>query len=139
MNNENNELNNIQEKPASQFLATKKEKKEIQLNDLVDLNNNFWQEQSVSLHKCFKTGRTYANNSDNKDTIDLLQDLVHLIETHFKNSTEDSKEQLRISQTFKVLHESIKIFNYITTEPDKNCFLSTLQGYILGCLKRYEK
>ena len=129
---------NIPEKPPSKFIPAPAPDDTVGIQNLINKNNKFWQQQTVQLHKCFKTGRTYANNSDNKDAVNLLQDLFHLVENHFKQNVDDSMKQLQLSQTFKVLHEGLKLCDSLANSPDKDCFLAILQGYTLGCLKNYE-
>jgi len=129
----------VKEVTPSKFLARPAPDDTVHLEEIVDINNKFWQQQNVQLHKCFKTGRTYANNSDNKDAVNLLQDLLHLIESHFKQNSDSNMQQLQLSQTFKVLHEGLKLCDSLANSPDKSCFLAILQGYTLGCLKNYEK
>ena len=130
--------NNISEKNPSKFMSQSAPDDTVNIEAVVDINNKFWRQQTVQLHKCFKTGRTYANNSDNKDAVNLLQDLFHLVENHFKQNVDDSMKQLQLSQTFKVLHEGLKLCDSLANSPDKDCFLAILQGYTLGCLKNYE-
>lgn len=129
----------VKEVKPSKYMTKYKEHDTVHLEEIVDINNKFWQQQNVQLHKCFKTGRTYANNSDNKDAVNLLQDLLHLVETHFKQNSETGVQQLQLSQTFKVLHEGLKLCDSVANSPDKDCFLAILQGYTLGCLKNYEE
>ena len=109
----------------------------VNIQNVQELNDTFWEEQSVNLHKCYKQGVAYANNSNKKSSIDLLQDLFQLLKIQYKDNSDRVNT---VELAFTNLHNNLQIINNLSDEGvDKNCILSIIQGYTLGCLKKYEK
>ena len=109
---------------------------ELDINDIETTNDKFWEQQSVNLHKCYKQGQAYANNSTKKTSIDLLQDMFKLLKQQYKNCSENEQH---FETIFNQLHSNLQLVEDLGNTVDKNCILSIIQGYTLGCLKRYEK
>lgn len=127
---------NIEEKPPSKFNPVREVVNIIDIDQLVALDDQFWSQQSVELHSCYKKGNVFANNSKNKSSSDLLADLM----THLKNSFKEGKEKsINTEIVFGIILNCIKLLEQDENLLDKNCLIATLQGYTLGCLKNYEK
>ena len=106
------------------------------IKDVQELNDDFWNTQSVDLHRCYTQGHVYANNSIKKTSINLIQDLFSLLRGKYADDNEHS-EQINI--IFNNLNNNLELIEGLTEEVDKDCILSIIQGYTLGCLKQYEK
>ena len=125
------------ESPSSNFQPTREETVPITIDNIHDINNTFWEEQSVSLHKCYKQGTAYANNSNKKSSVDLLQDLFKLLKTQYKDNSDRVNT---VELAFTNLHNNLQIISNLCNEGvDKHCILAIIKGYTLGCLKNYEK
>jgi len=122
--------------PPSKFNPHKDVVQELDINDIETNNDKFWEQQSVNLHKCYKQGQAYANNSNKKTSIDLLQDMFKLLKQQYKNCSENEQH---FETIFNQLHSNLQLVEDLGNTVDKNCILSIIQGYTLGCLKRYEK
>lgn len=109
---------------------------ELDINDIETNNDKFWEQQSVHLHKCYKQGQAYANNSNKKTSIDLLQDMFKLLKQQYKNCSENEQH---FENIFNQINTNLQLIEDLGNTVDKNCILSIIQGYTLGCLKRYEK
>jgi len=126
----------ISDVPPSKFNPVKEVVEEIDIKQILDIDNKFWSQQSVELHSCYKKGNVYANNSQNKSSADILADLL----IHLKNSCKDGKDKsINTEIVFNIILDCVKLLDRKETLLDKNCLLATLQGYVLGCLKNYEK
>lgn len=123
-------------KPPSKFNPHKDVIEELDINDIETNNDRFWEQQSVNLHKCYKQGQAYANNSNKKTSIDLLQDMFKLLKQQYKNCSENEQH---FENIFNQINTNLQLVEDLGNTVDKNCILSIIQGYTLGCLKRYEK
>lgn len=123
-------------KPASNFNPYKKTDQPVTIQDIQEINNNFWNTQSVNLHRCYTQGHVYANNSNKKTSINLIQDLFSLLRGKYAEGNTHS-EQINI--IFNNIKNNLELIEGLSDEVDKNCILSIIQGYTLGCLKKYEK
>lgn len=122
-------------KPSSKFPPVGEKHKVTTTRDIQNINNNFWNEQSVDLHLCYKKGTAYANNSNKKSSINLITELLELLKHQYKESTTQPDI---IDIVFNNIKNDMTILEKITDDVDKNCILATIQGYTLGCLKKYE-
>jgi len=122
--------------PPSKFTPAKETKTPITIEDIKNLNNKFWEQESVELHKCYKIGNVFANNSNKKTSIDLLQDMFVLLGDKYKDS---DKHAGTIALLISNINDNLEIIENLGEEVDKNCILSIIQGYTLGCLNIYEK
>jgi len=122
--------------PPSKINITRDSIEPITIDQIETLNYKFWNEQSVNLHKCYKQGHAYANNSNKKTAINLLQDMFKLLKQQYKNCSENERSYEHI---FEQINISLQLVEDLGNTVDKNCILSIIQGYTLGCLKRYEK
>ena len=50
----------------SKFNPHKNVVEKLEINDIEINNDKFWEQQSVNLHKCYKQGQAFANNSNKK-------------------------------------------------------------------------
>jgi len=122
---------------SSNFPPSRDESVPATIDDIQSINNTFWEEQSVSLHKCYKQGSAYANNSNKKTSIDLLQDLFKLLKTQYKDNSDRVNT---VELAFINIHNNLQIISNLSNEGvDKGCILAIIKGYTLGCLKNYEK
>ena len=122
--------------PPSRVKITREIVEPIDILDIEKNNNKFWEEQSVGLHKCYKQGQAYANNSNKKTSINLLQDMFKLLKQQYKDNTENEQP---FEIIFNQIHQNLQLIEDLGNTVDKSCILSIIQGYTLGCLKRYEK
>ena len=122
-------------KSSSKFPPVGEKHKITTTRDIQNINNNFWNEQSVDLHLCYKKGTAYANNSNKKSSINLITELLELLKHQYKESTTQPDI---IDIIFNNIKNDMTILEKITDDVDKNCILATIQGYTLGCLKKYE-
>ena len=122
--------------PYSKFELAKEQIQELTIEDIEKLNSTFWDQQSVELHKCYRKGQAYANNNNKKDSVDLLQDLFKLLKQQYKDSCDNVDV---METTFDTINNMLKTVKSLQQDVDKNCILSIIQGYTLGCLKKYEK
>lgn len=122
--------------PYSKFELTKEQIQELSTQQLEEFNEIFWEQQSVNLHKCYRKGQAYANNTNKKDSVDILHDMLNLLKQQYKNSNENDSI---IDNLFENIVCSLKILKQTQSDVDKDCILSIIQGYTLGCLKKYEK
>lgn len=122
--------------PSSNIISPKHEVKKITLEEFHSFNEKFWKEQSVELHKCYKQGHSYANNTNKKDSIDLLKDMNYLLQQQFKDCSE-SPENVTIC--FEIIKNTLLLVQKSKLNVDKNCILSILQGFTIGCLKFYDQ
>lgn len=120
----------------SKFNPHKDVVEELDINDIETNNDKFWEQQSVNLHKCYKQGQAYSNNSNKKTSIDLLQDMFKLLKQQYKNCSENEQH---FENIFNQINMNLQLIEDLGNTVDKNCILSIIQGYTLGCLKRYEK
>ena len=122
--------------PYSKFELSREQLENLTIQDLENINSTFWTQQSVKLHRCYSRGQAYANNNNKKDSLDLLQDMFKLL----KNQYKDSCDNIDIMETtFDTINNMLKTVKTLQQDVDKNCILSIIQGYTLGCLKKYEK
>ena len=121
-------------KQPSKFTLTRAEIEKMTIQELLEIDEMFWEQQNVKLHRCYKQGQAYANNSNKKTSVDLLKDMFILLKNQYKDDT-NSKQ---IENIFNILNNCLQMINDIETDVDKNCILSIIQGYTLGCLKKYE-
>lgn len=122
--------------PYSKFELTREQIQELTIQQLEEFNEVFWEQQSVNLHKCYRKGQAYANNTNKKDSVDLLHDMLNLLKQQYKNS--DKNDNI-VDNLFENIVCSLKILKQVQSDVDKDCILSIIQGYTLGCLKKYEK
>lgn len=122
--------------PYSKFVLTREQKEELTTQQLEEFNEIFWEQQSVNLHKCYRKGQAYANNTNKKDSVDILQDMLTLLKQQYKCS---DTNDIVIENLFDNINCSLKILKHVQSDVDKDCILSIIQGYTLGCLKKYEK
>jgi hypothetical protein len=52
---------------------------------------------------------------------------------------EDNDHSEQINIIFDNIKNNLELVEGLTDDVDKNCILSIIQGYTLGCLKKYEK
>jgi len=122
--------------PPSKFNPSRDQEQIIDMQNIGRNNNKFWEQQSVSLHKCYKQGQAFANNSTKKTAIDLLQDMFILLKQQYKDNSE---HQQHFETIFTQINSNLQLIDDMGNSVDKNCILSIIQGYTLGCLQRYEK
>lgn len=120
----------------SKFNPHKNVVEKLEINDIEINNDKFWEQQSVNLHKCYKQGQAFANNSNKKTSIDLLQDMFKLLKQQYKNCSENEQH---FETIFHQINSNLQLIEDLGNTVDKNCILSIIQGYTLGCLKRYEQ
>ena len=120
----------------SKINPTRDKTEEISVVDITNLNNEFWEQQSVGLHKCYKTGNTYANNGNKKTSIDLLQDMFKMLKQQYKDGSDNGHH---FEHIFQQINTCLQLIEDLGNTVDKNCILSIIQGYTLGCLSKYEK
>ena len=122
--------------PPSKIQITRDVEEKLDIEFIENNNNKFWEQQSVGLHKCYKQGQAYANNSNKKTSVDLLQDLFKLLRQQYKDNSENEQH---FETIFNIIIQNLQLIEDLGNTVDKNCILSIIQGYTLGCLKRYEK
>lgn len=120
---------------SSRIKSPKRIKVAITTDEFHTFNSTYWEQQSVELHKCYKQGHSFANNTNKKDSVDLMKDLNYLLEQQYKNNTETPD---RITLTFEIIKSCLNILKKEKIEIDKDCVLSTIQGFTIGCLKFYD-
>lgn len=123
-------------KPASKFSPVGANVEKLHVSDVHSVNNNFWYDQSVNLHTCYKKGNTYANNSKKKTSTDLIGDMFSILKQQYIDSA-DTPEMVDL--VIENIKNNLQMLENITNNVDKNCILATIQGYTLGCLKKYEQ
>lgn len=133
---ENNVDKITKQVPYSKFELSREQLEELNINDLEKINSMFWNQQSVELHRCYRVGQAYANNNNKKDSTDLLQDMFKLLKQQYKDSCDNMDV---METTFDTINNMLKNVKSLQHDVDKNCILSIIQGYTLGCLKKYEK
>lgn len=122
--------------PPSKFVPTKEEQAQIDIESVIKLNNSFWEQQSTGMYKCYKQGTVYANNGNKKTSINLLQDLFKMLKQQFKDNSDN---QQYYDNIFQQLNLCLQLIDDIGNSVDKNCLISIIQGYTIGCLSKYEK
>lgn len=128
--------NIYKEVPSSKIQPVKKSVESISTQDFHTFNEKFWKEQSVELHKCYKQGHSYANNTNKKDTVDILKDLNNLIQSQLRESV-DTPDQINL--LFEIIKNTLLLAQKQKPNADKNCILSIIQGFTIGCLKFYDR
>ena len=126
----------MKSKPASKFNPTREDNIPITIENIESINNKFWEQESVSLYKCYKNGNVYSNNSKKKTSINLIQDMIRLLGEQYKSNSSGTQEHDIIIEN---IINNLKLLDILDTGVDKNCILSIIQGYTLGCLNNYEK
>ena len=120
----------------SNFNPSRKITEPVTIQDIQKINNDFWNTQSVDLHRCYTHGHVYANNSNKKSSINLIQDMFSLLRGKY---AEDNDHSEQINIIFDNIKNNLELVEGLTDDVDKNCILSIIQGYTIGCLKKYEK
>lgn len=119
----------------SKFELTREQVEKMTVQQLITINEQFWEQQSVKLHRCYSQGQAYANNSNKKTSINLIQDMFNMLKSRYKND----RNSEQIEHLFNIINTSLQMVDSLENDVDKNCILSIIQGYTLGCLKKYEK
>lgn len=124
------------EKTSSKFLPEKEEVDDRRVQDIIKIFDNFYKKQPVDISSCYRRGTSYANNSNKKTSIDIIQNLTMLLNQQYKDVSESPDI---INELFANIKSLLNVVSKLDNDVDKNCILVTILGYTLGCLDKYEK
>lgn len=121
--------------PSSKFKPVERVDDSVDMKSIMDNSHKFWLQEGSILHKHYNTGNTFANNSNKKNHIDIIRDLMCLLHQELKK-TVDSPDVLQL--IFNNITTNLNLIQHTVPEYEKDNILAVLHGYINGCLKTYE-
>ena len=104
--------------------------------DIIEISEKVWKQHDIEIYNKHKQGFAYANNNLKKDIYDLLKDMLSLLQQTCKEVS-DSPDQINIM--FDMMKSGMLLLQKQEVPLDKDQTLSQLHGYIISCLKDYDK
>lgn len=121
---------------SSKINSPKHEINTLTTRDIIKISEKVWKRYDVEIYNKYKQGFAYANNNPKKDIYNLLRDMLSLLQQTCKESS-NTPDQVNI--IFDMMKSGILLLQKQEALLDKDQTLSQLHGYIISCLKDYDK
>lgn len=108
----------------------------VSVADIQSMSEKMYKQFDIEMYYKYKQGIAYANNNTKKDIYDLLKDMLNLLQQTCK---EPSNSPDQINVMFDIMKSGLVLLQKQEISLDKDQILSQLHGYIIGCLKDYDK